>query len=109
MLRLSYQHLTSISPATTSAVTFRLEHVLQAPESDPDGMKETWYLFTPLHILPYTKDDLSYFATQFRFPKYQAMDLILQLLEHLGHNVSQTGQEGDDEEEEEEEDEIEIL
>jgi hypothetical protein len=57
-----------------------------APEGNEDT-KDRWYLYTPVERASFSDEQLKYFHTQFRFPKPQALDLMLQMLELLDYKL----------------------
>jgi hypothetical protein len=84
------------------ALTFSLTDVV-APEGN-EGTKDEWYLYTPVDRSSFSDEQLKYFHTQFRFPKQQALDLTLQMLELLDYKLYGDGEDdstadnGDDDE-----------
>jgi len=91
---------TNVSPsgvAPYAALTFSLTDVV-APEGNEDTT-DRWYLYTPLDRSSFSDQQLKYFQTQFRFPKSQALDLMLQMLELLDYKLYGDGEDGSDDDE----------
>lgn len=80
----------AVVPNFCTALRFSLADVV-APEGGEDT-KDQWYLYTPLDRSSFSNEQLKYFHTQFRFPKHQALDLMLQLLELLDYKLDGDGE-----------------
>jgi hypothetical protein len=80
-------------------VAFTLEHVEQHMGNDPSKPLEPWFLYTILQAPPDRTDDLEFFNGQFRVPRWQCTDLLIQLLEKMGYSLwtpQDDGQEDDE-------------